>query len=194
MKNRKTIILSVLAIAILCLSVMGLSFAYFSATTTNNGNVNVNVETSNNAYIFYDTGKDLILDAKQPGYSGELTFFVKLVGDTNGTINSTYDINMIVESNDFEYDPNSTDNIPELLYDVYMSTDNNNWTEVIKDGDATRLTGTINLVNGQKISAKANSEIIQYWKVILTYASLDKNQSYNMNKKFISSIKVENVE
>lgn len=194
MKDRRTIILSVLAIAILCLSVMGLSFAYFSATITKSGNVNVNIETSNNAYIVYDTGDDLELKANQPGYSGELNFFVKLVGDTSGTVNSTYDINMIVENNNFEYDPDSTEKTPELLYDVYMSTDKTNWNEIIRNGDATNLKDTTNLVDNQKISASAKSETVQYWKVVLTYVSLDKNQSYNMNKEFVSSIKVENVE
>lgn len=192
--NKRTIILSVMAIGILCLSVMGLSFAYFSATTTKNEKVNVSVETSNNAYIFYDTGKELTLNAKQPGYSGELTFSVKLVGDTKGIINSIYDINWIVESNSFEYDPNSTEKVPELLYDVYMSTDNNTWNEVIVGGDATELKGKKTLIDNQEISVDANKEITQYWKVVLTYTSLDKDQSYNMNKEFISSIKVENVE
>ena len=195
MQNKRTITLSVLAIAILCLSVMGLTFAYFSSTGTHNdGKVQVNIETSNNAHIKYNTGEDLILKANQPGYSGELTFFVKLVGDTKGTISSIYDINLYIEKNTFEYDPTSQEKIPELLFDVYMSTDNITWKEVIVDRDLTELSGAINLIDNQKISAETNSEITQYWKVVYTYLSLEKDQSYNMNKEFISSIKVENVE
>lgn len=194
MKNRRTIILSVLAIAILCLSVMGLTFAYFSANMDITDDVNVNIETSSNAYIYYDTGDDLILKANQPGYTGSSIFSVKLVGENRASVNSTYDINLYVESNNFEYDPTSTEDIPELIFDIYMSTDNTNWTEVIADKDITELSGTINLVDNQKISAEANSETTQYWKVVYTYVSLDKDQSYNMNKEFVSSIKVENVE
>lgn len=194
MKNRRTIILSVLAIAILCLSVMGLTFAYFSANMDITDDVNVNIETSSNAYIYYDTGDDLILKANQPGYTGSSIFSVKLVGENRASVNSTYDINLYVESNNFEYDPTSTEDTPELLFDIYMSTDNTNWTEVIADKDITELSGTINLVDNQKISAEANSETTQYWKVVYTYVSLDKDQSYNMNKEFVSSIKVENVE
>lgn len=195
MKNRRTIILSVLAILILCLSVVGLTFAYFSANTSNDDDdVKVNIETSNNAYIYYDTGGELILNAKQPGYSQEVIFSVKLVGDNKSSVSSTYDINLNGIENDFEYDPNSTENIPELIYSLYKSDDNVSWTEVIANGDATRLLGTVNLVDSMEIKADVNKEVTQYWKIVFKYVSLDKDQSYNMNKKFSGSIKVENVE
>lgn len=194
MKKNRTLVLSILAIAILCLAVVGLSFAYFTSTSYNNTNTKVNVETSNQAFIYYDAGDDFELFAKQPGYSDELTFFVKLVGENNVAISSVYDVNMYIDSNTFEYDPKNNENIPELLFDVYMSTDNVNWSEVLVNKDATELTGKVNFVNNQKISADANSETTQYWKVVFRYESLDKDQSYNMNKEFISSIKVENVE
>ena len=194
MKNQRTIVLSVLAVAILCLAVVGLSFAYFSSSSSSDGEVKVNVETSNQAYIYYDTGEDFELFAKQPGYSDELTFSVKLVGENKVALTSTYDVNMYIDSNTFEYDPKTNENTPELLFDVYMSTDNVNWNEVMLNKDATELTGTVNFVNDQKISADANSETTQYWKVLFIYEALDKHQSYNMNKEFISSIKVENVE
>ena len=194
MKKNRTLVLSILAIAILWLAVVGLSFAYFTSTSYNNTNTKVNVETSNQAFIYYDAGDDFELFAKQPGYSDELTFFVKLVGENNVAISSVYDVNMYIDSNTFEYDPKNNENIPELLFDVYMSTDNVNWSEVLVNKDATELTGKVNFVNNQKISADANSETTQYWKVVFRYESLDKDQSYNMNKEFISSIKVENVE
>lgn len=194
MKTRRTIILSVLAITILCLAVVGLSFAYFSSNVSTDDELKVNVETSSQAYIYYDAGEDFELFAKQPGYSDELTFSVKLVGENKVSLTSIYDINMYIDSNTFEYDPKNNENIPELLFDVYMSTDNVNWNEVMLNKDATELTGTVNFVNDQKISADANSETTQYWKVVFRYEALDKDQSYNMNKEFISSIKVENVE
>lgn len=194
MKNQRTIILSVLAITILCLAVVGLSFAYFSSNSSSDGEVKVNVETSNQAYIYYDTGEDFELFAKQPGYSDELTFSVKLVGENKVALTSTYDVNMYIDSNTFEYDPKTNENTPELLFDVYMSTDKVSWNEVMLNKDATELSGTVNFVNDQKITAEANSETTHYWKVVFRYVSLDKDQSYNMNKEFISSIKVENVE
>lgn len=194
MKNQRTIVLSVLAVAILCLAVVGLSFAYFSSSSSSDGEVKVNVETSNQAYIYYDTGEDFELFAKQPGYSDELTFSVKLVGENKVALTSTYDVNMYIDSNTFEYDPKTNENTPELLFDVYMSTDKVNWNEVMLNKDATELSGTVNFVNDQKITAEANSETTHYWKVVFRYVSLDKDQSYNMNKEFISSIKVENVE
>ena len=132
--------------------------------------------------------------AKQPGYSDELTFSVKLVGENKVALTSTYDVNMYIDSNTFEYDPKTNENTPELLFDVYMSTDKVNWNEVMVNKDATELSGTVNFVNDQKITAEANSETTHYWKVVFRYVSLDKDQSYNMNKEFISSIKVENVE
>lgn len=194
MKDRRTLTLSILAIVILCLSVVGLSFAYFSANISNVDSVKVNVETSSNAVIYYNTGEDLILNANQPGYSKEVVFYVKLLGEKENDVNSVYDINLIVDSNNFEYDPNETNNTPELLYSLYMSEDNQSWKEIIVDRDATELTQTINLVDAQKISANAGDETTQYWKVVFSYISLDKDQSYNMNKSFYGSIKVENVE
>ena len=194
MKNQRTIILSVLAVAILCLAVVGLSFAYFSSSSSNDSEVQVNVETSSQAVIYYDAGEDFELFAKQPGYSDELTFSVKLVGENKVALTSTYDVNMYIESNTFEYDPKTSEHTPELLFDVYMSTDKVNWDEVMLNKDATELSGPVNFVNDQKITAEANSETTHYWKVVFRYITLDKDQSYNMNKEFISSIKVENVE
>ena len=194
MKNQRTIILSVLAVAILCLAVVGLSFAYFSSSSSNDGEVQVNVETSSQAVIYYDAGEDFELFAKQPGYSDELTFSVKLVGENKVALTSMYDVNMYIESNTFEYDPKTSEHTPELLFDVYMSTDKVNWDEVMLNKDATELSGPVNFVNDQKMTAEANSETTHYWKVVFRYITLDKDQSYNMNKEFISSIKVENVE
>ena len=116
------------------------------------------------------------------------------MGDNKTSLSSVYDVNMYISSNTFEYDPKTTESVPELLFDVYMSTDKVNWTEVMVNKDATELSGTVNFVNDQKISVDPNSETTQYWKVVFRYVSLDKDQCYNMNKEFISSIKVENVE
>ncbi len=193
MKNRRTLILSILAISILCLSVVGLTFAYFSSTISHNQKTEVNVETSSNAYIYFDTGSGLELIANQPGYSDELIFSVKLVGENRATVSSLYDINWYISENTFEYDPNSDEKTPELLYEVYMSEDKSTWNK-IANGDATTLVGTNTLIDNQKIEVEANKEVTQYWKVVFHYVSLNKDQSYNMNKKFISSIKVENVE
>ena len=194
MKNRRNVILSTLAIVILFFAIVGLSFAYYFSNSVNDSNIKVNVETSSQAYIYYDAGEDFELFAKQPGYTDEFTFSVKLVGENRATFTSTYDVNMYIDDNTFTYDPKSSEKTPELLFDVYMSTDNVNWTIVTLDKDATELAGTINLVNDQKIVAEANTETTQYWKIVFRYISLDKDQSYNMNKNFISSIKVENVE
>ncbi len=194
MKNRRNVILSTLAIVILFFAIVGLSFAYYFSKSVNDSNIKVNVETSSQAYIYYDAGEDFELFAKQPGYTDEFTFSVKLVGENRATFTSTYDVNMYIDDNTFTYDPKSSEKTPELLFDVYMSTDNVNWTIVTLDKDATELAGTINLVNDQKIVAEANTETTQYWKIVFRYVSLDKDQSYNMNKNFISSIKVENVE
>lgn len=193
MKNRRTLVLSVLAIAILCLSVISLTYAYFASTTTYGDKLEVNVEISDNASIYYDTGSDLDLVANQPGYSDEMFFSVKLIGENRAAVTSSYDINWYITENDFEYDPNSLEKTPELVYELYMSTDKSSWTK-IDSGDVTTLVGTKKLINNQKIEVEANKEITQYWKLKIQYVSLDKDQSYNMSKKFISAIKVENVE
>lgn len=195
MKNRRTLILSILAVAIISLSAIGLSFAYFSSTNDYEESAKVNVQTSNNAYIYYDTGSEIELFANQPGYTDELEFSVKLVGDSKGTIKSVYDVNLNVDSNTFVYDPQTSLNTPELLIDVYKRTDNlAPWAKVLEDKDVTELLGVVNLVTDQEIEVGPSSEITQYWKVVIKYISLDKDQSYNMNKEFISNIKVENVE
>ena len=86
MKSRRTLVLSILAITILCLSVVGLTFAYFAYTNITDATVNVNIETSNQAYIYYNAGDDFELVAKQPGYSDELNFWVKLVGENKASV------------------------------------------------------------------------------------------------------------
>lgn len=175
------------------LTVLGISYAFFTPDITTTGSINVDVETSNNAKIIYDTGDALNLFANQPGASDEAVFSVTLSGDVSYAVTSEYDINWNITENGFSYEENDETIDAELTYDIYTSNDGLSWTPYILNQDCTAKTGNISLVNGHTISVAANSSITQYWKVVLTFEDLEKNQSYNQNKTLKSTLKISNV-
>lgn len=194
MKDDKTLLLAIMAITILVLSVVGLTYAFFSAKIDGDKELKVNIETSSQAEITYDVGENLILEAKEPGYSGELSFSVSLKGDNKGTTKALYGIDLEVLTNEFTYDPASAENTPELVYSVYKSSDKKNWIEVLKDVDCTELKGTNHIITNNLLTTPKDEITTDYWKIVITYQSLDKIQNYNQDKNFNASFKVVNIE
>ena len=130
MKDDKTLLLAIMAITILVLSVVGLTYAFFSAKIDGDKELKVNIETSSQAEITYDVGENLILEAKEPGYSGELSFSVSLKGDNKGTTKALYGIDLEVLTNEFTYDPESTEN---TLREVIKSLSTMTGREISKE-------------------------------------------------------------
>lgn len=192
-EKRNTILLTIITIVTILVAIAGATFAYFSKTVEKEGTIKVDINTSDNASIYYEAGEELNLFAQQPGASGEVMFSVTLKGENSSGVNSSYNINWNIDSNSFVYEPNDQTIDPELVYNIYKSDDKKNWIPVVMNQDCTTSNGVVNLVNNQKIEVASNKTVTQYWKIVLVFQNLGKDQNYNQNKSLSSNITISNV-
>lgn len=188
---RKYTITAIVTLLIL-VCVIGVTYAFFSPSVDTNGITTVNIEVSEQATISFTGGKDVMIDAHQPGVTGELYFSVGLKSD-GGDISAAYDIIWNITENTFIKDVNNPDD-KELLYSLYISADNTNWEPLIDEAEATTLNGENKLATNELILATNNNEKVNYYKFVITYPNLAKDQSYNMEAVLSSSIEVKQSE
>ena len=188
---RKYVIAAIVTLIIL-VCVIGVTYAFFNPTVNSNGITTVNIESSEQATISFTGGNDITVNAYQPGVSGELYFSVGLKSD-GGDISAAYDIIWNITENTFIKDVNNADD-KELLYSLYISTDNTNWEPLITDAEAATLIGEVKLATNELILASENIEKVNYYKFVITYPSLDKDQSYNMEASLNSYVEVKQSE
>lgn len=187
-KNIKKYTIIVIVVFLIIVCAIGVTYAFFNPTIDPNGITTINIESSDQATISFEGGNDLILAASEPGMSGELYFSVGLKS-TGGNISAAYDIVWNITENTFIKDENNlTDK--ELLYSLYVSSDNVNWEPLITDEEAATLLGNINLATNELILAQNKNEKTNYYKFVITYPNLDKDQSYNEGAVLNSYIEV----
>lgn len=172
--------------------VVGITYAFFAGGVTNTGNVSVDVTTSDQVSITYTTGKDLELDATEPGMSEEGYFDITVSGGSGVT--TVYNVILNITSNSFVHDQtagHTTDS--EITYSFYYSTDSGNnktWTAITENADLTAVTGNVNLATNE-ILTSSSSDVTKYYKLVINYPNLPKDQSYNMNKSLTGTISFE---
>ena len=187
--TRKRLIIS-LSVLLLLVIAVGITYAFFKPSMTNTGSTSVNINAFDRAVITFTGGSDLSMDAYQPGISRELYFDVKLQSP-GGNISASYDIIWAITSNSFVHDETTGhENDKELLYSLYISTNQSTWTPVFTNKDATELTGNVKLATNELIIADNNTTARNYYKFVVTYPSLNKDQSFNMESTLSSSVKV----
>ncbi|MBQ4583316.1 MAG: hypothetical protein IJA94_00215 [Bacilli bacterium] len=190
--NVRKYTIAVIVTLLILVCVIGVTYAFFNPNVDSNGITTVNIELAEQATISFTGGKDVTIDAKQPGVAGELYFSVGLKSD-GGDISAAYDIIWNITENSFVKDVNNPDD-KELLYSLYISTDNINWEPLIIDAEATTLYGENKLATNELILATNNSEKVNYYKFVITYPSLAKDQSYNMEAVLNSYLEVKQSE
>lgn len=192
--NNKRTNVRIILLTILCLAIIaiGASFAYFTAKIDNDERAVVDIETADVATINYKAGNELNFFIAEPGEeSKELIFSVALEGSKTHDTYSYYDINWTIKENGFVYGENKT---PELLYDLYKSSDGKTWEKVVNNKDCTTISGTDKIITKNEIFAPVGKTTEQYWKVVLRFVNLNENQNHNQNKTLKSYFEVSNME
>ncbi|MBQ6687120.1 MAG: hypothetical protein IJN03_01190 [Bacilli bacterium] len=197
-KDTKTIFLSIIAVLLLIAVGVGISYAYFQIQKdVDKGKVTVEAETDTAAEIDYTTGQDINLDLAEPGDSDSTEFNIALTASNKAADKITYGIDWIITKNEFVYEPEYP-GMAQLVYSLYYSFDQNNWTPFIENADCTDLGKeattsnpfTHTIASNQELSANANTTKTIYWKFVLEYKAYDFNQATNMSKTFNGKIKV----
>ena len=178
-RGKLVVLLIVLLIVVVGL---GITFAFFNPFVNRQSDITVDVTTSKNAEITYTNGSNLELIARQPGLSATSFFNVKIESD-GSNLTGVYDIYWVISTNSFVHDSTpGNGNDKEITYSLYASADNTNWTAIVTDVDVTGVTGPIKLATNELVLANSNTITTKYYKFVVTYPNLDKDQSYNMEK------------
>ena len=199
MKNKK--ILPLLGIILLLLTTGGLTYAFFQAQSSDPVTRDVHVLTHTVDMLTFSIDADISVEATQLNFTnggdnqdGEATASAILTPNSKtGTATRNYYLYLNIESNPFVYSAANTNHDPELLLQVFDSSDNlvtltglgNQVTiDSLTGYDITTASGLKTLLDNQTITASNNATTTQEWRVVVTLVNLDVNQNDNTGKTF----------
>ena len=198
--KKKTVILSVIAITMLAILVIGATYAYFTAQGGNATSAKLNVTTYTTDVFTFTTGDAISIYADQSSFaSGKgnavgSTFAKASLTANNKTNTATenYNVYFNISDNNFKYTANSS--TPELLLTI-KDANNNEVTSIsglehktVTDGkgvqisgfDITTKTGLLTLIDNREITASPSKE--EQWNITITFVNYNSDQSSNMGK------------
>ena len=193
MKDKKNKIVLIIATITFLSMVIGATYAYFFTQGNHSGTIDTSVITGTTDLLSFNFGDQIYIQANQDNFGENMgnlsdsTTGTALLraGDTTSNVDATYNIYLIIESNDFVY--TTSEGTPEILLNVTDPNGNpvENITGLVhyEDGfDITTRTGGFLLVPDYEISATNTSETIQDWNIEVTLVNLDTDQQANTNK------------
>ena len=212
MEKKKAKLFSAIALVALALLVVGATYAYFQNQYGSASNADVNVITATTDLLTFKIDKAINIGVSQsefkkgnPDASDSTGAHATLTASNSKNIEKTtrsYNIYFVIDANDFEY--TTQDGTPELYLNVTDPNGNKleNITGLVhyeKGFDITTRTGGFLLVPDYDIEATRGNTITQDWKVEVTFANLDTDQSKNMGKSlsgklFVTSDKMNSYE
>ena len=198
----RTMFLSIIAIVVLIVLLVGATYAYFGAQAGAGSQADVKVTTYTTDLLTFSTGDNIDLNISQSNFASGTgnqignTYAKAMLTANNKTNSATahYYVYLNVSNNTFEYSINES--TPELILTV---TDNAG-TEVtdisglkhvsVKDAkgvtisgyDVTTRKGLLTLFNNKEITATPTKE--EQWNIKLTFVNYDADQTKNAGKTF----------
>ena len=209
---KKTMLLSIVGVLTLITLVAGATYAYFKAQGGEGGSSDVNVITATTDLLTFKIDNAINISISQSelkkggtDVSDSTGAHATLTASNSKNVEKTtrsYNIYFVIDTNDFEY--TTQDGTPELYLNVTDPNGNSleNITGLVhydKGFDITTRTGGFLLVPDYDIEATRGNTITQDWKVEVTFANLDTDQSKNMGKSlsgklFVTSDKMNSYE
>ena len=212
-KNKKqALIFSIVGVLTLITLIVGGTYAYFKAQGGEGGSSKVDVTTATTDLLTFKIDKAINIGISQSelkkggtDVSDSTGAHATLTASNSKNVEKTtrsYNIYFVIDTNDFEY--TTQDGTPELYLNVTDPNGNRleNITGLVhydKGFDITTRTGGFLLVPDYDIEATRGNTITQDWKVEVTFANLDTDQSKNMGKSlsgklFVTSDKMNSYE
>ena len=200
METKKTKILSIVALVVLAIAIIGASFAYFQAQVGNPAEVDISVNANTVDTFTFATGSAIGLNLNQDNFgngAGNLTktttASAKLsANNKTNTVTEHYYMYLNIESNTFTYSIGTSS--PEIILTVTDASGNaveiSGLTSVTAGGvsgyDITNKTGLITLLNNREITT--TSSIEEKWNITITFINYDENQSSNAGKSMSAKV------
>lgn len=206
MKNKKAIVLSVIAVITLLALIIGATYAYFQASGGSGTSANLRVTTYTTDVFNFEIGDDISIYADQTSFgSGKGnalgSTFAKAILTANNKINTTtehYNLYLNISDNNFKYAISTSS--PDLLLTI-KDGNNNEITSIsglehktvtdakgvqISGFDITTKTGLLTLLDNREITASPTKT--DTWNITVTLINYDNDQSVNMGKTFSGQI------
>ena len=209
MENRKTKIISVVAVVALALTVITATYAYFQAQVGDPASADIKVTAntvdtftfSNGSAISFSINQDNFASGKGNQTGSTYASATLTANNKTNTATEHYYLYLNIESNTFTYSINES--TPEIIMTVTDSsgtevTDISTLNHVIVTGangdqvsgyDITNKNGLITLFNNREITTTSSKE--ERWNIKVTFVNYDKNQSANAGKSMSAKVMIQ---
>ena len=209
MENRKTKIISVVAIVALALTVITATYAYFQAQVGDPASADIKVTAntvdtftfSNGSAISFSINQDNFASGKGNQTGSTYASATLTANNKTNTATEHYYLYLNIESNTFTYSINES--TPEIIMTVTDSsgtevTDISILNHVIVTGangtqvsgyDITNKNGLITLFNNREITTTSSKE--ERWNIKVTFVNYDASQSANAGKSMSAKVMIQ---
>ena len=209
MENKKTKIISIVAIVALALTVITATYAYFQAQVGDPAaaDIKVNANTvdtftfSNGSAISFSINQDNFASGKGNQTGSTYASATLTANNKTNTATEHYYLYLNIESNTFTYSINES--TPEIIMTVTDSTgteitDISTLTHVVATGadgkevsgyDITNKNGLITLFNNREITTTSSRE--EKWNITITFVNYDENQNGNAGKSMSAKVMIQ---
>ena len=209
MENRKTKIISVVAVVALALTVITATYAYFQAQVGNPASADIKVTANTVDTFTFSNGNAISFSINQDNFaSGKgnqtgSTYASAMLTANNKTNTATehYYLYLNIENNTFTYSINES--TPEIIMTVTDSsgtevTDISTLNHVIVTGangdqvsgyDITNKNGLVTLFNNREITTTSSKE--EKWNIKVTFVNYDASQNTNAGKSMSAKVMIQ---
>ena len=201
MKNKKTIILSIIAVITLLTLIIGATYAYFQASGGTGTSANLRVTTYTTDIITFEVGSNINIETNATLFSqgkgnATGTTFARATLTANNKTNSAtenYNLFLNISDNTFAYSVDT--NTPELILTIKDKSNNEVTSiegltyKIVTDGKGTTIKG-FDITNKNGLLTLFNKDItttsttVEEWNVTVTFVNYNKDQTKNAGKKF----------
>ena len=209
MENKKTKIISIVALVALALTVVTATYAYFQAQTGEGSQADIKINANTVDTFTFSSGSAISFSINQDNFasgagnqSGSTYASAKLTANNKtNTATEHYYLYLSISDNTFTYSIN--ENTPEIIMTITDSagtevTDISTLTHVIVTGanntqvsgyDITNKNGLITLFNNREITTTSSKE--EKWNVTITFVNYDASQNANSGKSMSAKVMIQ---
>ena len=201
--EKKTLVLSFIAVIILILVVVGATYAYFTSQSGGTDNIDINASSSTTDNLSFQAGSEINITASENDFGIDMgnksgsTFVRATLSANNATNTATkhYYVYLDIKENDFVYTNGDT---AELLLKVTSPTGevtiilgldrktSGTGDNQVTGFDITTEVGLITIADNYEITASPNKT--DEWTVEVVFVNLDSDQVENAGKSFDATL------
>ena len=205
MDNKKIKVLTIVGVLILLVTVVGLTYAFFQAQSDDAVVRDVSVITHTVDTLTFSVDENIEIEATQQNFGnggdsqdGEATATAILTPNSKtGAATKNYYLVLYLSSNNTVYSTANTNELPELLLQVFNSSDqlvtltglgSQVTVGSLTGYDITGVEGILPLLENHQISASNNTTTTEEWRVVVTLINHNFNQNDNTGKSIVGNL------